>query len=156
MKNMRTHKSNSRMTRSRSILVVVANVLGSGGSRGEWFKGLSSLVPPHLRNIRGSLVLAACVAAATTFPLRGADCKTMVSGIIDGETWTTNGSPYCVNGDVLVAALTIEPGVEVRFLGNYVFRVEGLLQVKGATAPNQVRFMAVLLKSRMFLAEPAA
>jgi len=85
------------------------------------------------------LSAVAALAVLTICPLRGADCGTTVSGIIDGEIWTAAGSPYCVIGDVLVSALMIQPGVEVRFLSNYVFIVEGVLQVKG-TAANQVRF----------------
>jgi len=44
-------------------------------------------------------------------------------GIIGGNiTWAANGSPYIVTEDLLIdedATLTIEPGVEVRFAGNY-------------------------------------
>lgn len=87
------------------------------------------------------LFLSAVVALAVipTPPIRGADCQTLVSGIIDGEVWTAAGSPYCVNGDVMVSSLVIQAGVEIRFLSNYVFMVDGVLQVKG-TAGNEVRF----------------
>ncbi|MBL9135084.1 MAG: right-handed parallel beta-helix repeat-containing protein [Verrucomicrobiales bacterium] len=62
-----------------------------------------------------------------------ADCPaaTQVSGIIAGQTWTTNGSPYQVNGDLLVASLNIRPGVEVRFMGNFAFEVAGRLNAAG-------------------------
>ena len=52
-----------------------------------------------------------------------ADCNTMVSGVIDGEEWTLEGSPYCVEGDILIKDLKIKPGVSVIFLGDYVFQV---------------------------------
>ena len=42
------------------------------------------------------------------------DCGTHVSGTIVDETWSEAGSPYCVTGDILVASLTIEPGVTVK------------------------------------------
>lgn len=48
-----------------------------------------------------------------------AQCTTTVSGIIDGETWTLEGSPYCVEGDVTVINLVIEPSVIVEFMGDF-------------------------------------
>ena len=64
---------------------------------------------------------------------------TAVSGIVDGEIWTTNGSPYSVGGDVIVSSLVIQPGVQVQFQGNYEFRVDGRLQVNGTTV-SPVKF----------------
>ena len=61
-----------------------------------------------------------------------AQCVTnVVTGTIVG-TWTKEGSPYCIQQDVQVASLTIEPGVEVTFLGDYVFEVAGLLNAVGS------------------------
>lgn len=60
-----------------------------------------------------------------------AECLTTVSGTIDGETWTLEGSPYCVDGDLAVVDLTIEPGVRVEFSGNYVMSVTGVLAAVG-------------------------
>ena len=57
--------------------------------------------------------------------------RTRVSGIISNEIWTQECSPYCVAGDIFVASLTIEPGVMVKFLGNYVFEVAGVLTATG-------------------------
>ncbi|MDL1982895.1 MAG: hypothetical protein LWX54_01665 [Deltaproteobacteria bacterium] len=56
---------------------------------------------------------------------------TKVSGMIYNETWTQECSPYFVEGDILAAGLTIEPGVMVKFLGNYVFEVAGVLTATG-------------------------
>lgn len=60
-----------------------------------------------------------------------AECTTNVSGTIVMETWTIAGSPYCVEGDILVEGLTIEPGVRVEFLDDYVFEVAGILTAIG-------------------------
>jgi hypothetical protein len=69
-----------------------------------------------------------------------AQCTTTVSGIIDGETWTLEGSPYCVEGDVSVVDLVIEPGVIVEFLGDFAFDVSGTLVATG-TADALIQFI---------------
>jgi hypothetical protein len=56
---------------------------------------------------------------------------TFVSGTIVSATWNTSASPYCVTGDILIAGLTIEPGVKVIIRGNYVFEVAGKLTAIG-------------------------
>ena len=59
---------------------------------------------------------------------------TSISGTIT-RNLTSGGSPYVMNGDVLVAegeTLTIDPGVEILVNGNYTFRVEGTLQAEGS------------------------
>jgi len=57
--------------------------------------------------------------------------ETYVSGTIVNETWNSSGSPYYVEGNILVAGLTIEPGVRVEFLDDYVFEVAGVLTAIG-------------------------
>jgi hypothetical protein len=53
-------------------------------------------------------------------------CNTNVPGrTISGETWIEAGSPYCIDGNLLINSLTIEPGVRVQFQGNYVFEIQG-------------------------------
>jgi len=37
----------------------------------------------------------------------------MPEGIIGGENWRISGSPYLINVNILVASLTIHPGVAV-------------------------------------------
>ena len=56
---------------------------------------------------------------------------TYVSGTIVNETWTPSGSPYCATGNILIAGLVIEPGVDVIFLGDYGFEVAGILTAIG-------------------------
>ena len=80
-------------------------------------------------------VLTVLLSAVTCF----AECKTNVSGTITGETWTLVGSPYCVEGNILVESLTIEPGVRIEFLGDYVFEVAGVLTAVG-TDPFPILF----------------
>ncbi len=53
------------------------------------------------------------------------------NGLIDGETWNAGGSPYLITGDLNVNRVTIQPGVEVRFMGNYVMEVKGILRANG-------------------------
>ncbi|MCX6828274.1 MAG: T9SS type A sorting domain-containing protein [candidate division Zixibacteria bacterium] len=69
--------------------------------------------------------------------------STFVSGTIVNSTWTKANSPYCVTGDILIAGLTIEPGVLVEFQGNYVFEVAGVLKAIG-TEEDSVIFKEAL------------
>jgi len=58
---------------------------------------------------------------------------TDVSGIQTG-TWTLEGSPYTVIGDVEIPAgneLTIEPGVTVQFWGDWSITAEGFFEAQG-------------------------
>ncbi len=53
-------------------------------------------------------------------------------GIIDGEIWTAENSPYVITGDCQVIDLEIQEGVTVLFNGDYKFEVSGELQVFGS------------------------
>jgi len=68
---------------------------------------------------------------------------TQVSGIINTDTtWTVANSPFIVTGNILVytgATLTIEPGVEVIFNGNFSIQVRGNLQAIG-TEQERITF----------------
>jgi len=68
---------------------------------------------------------------------------TYVEGAITKDTiWTFLDSPFVVSDDVVVypnATLTIEPGVEVKFGGNFSLTVEGRLLAIGTTE-NTVKF----------------
>ncbi|MHC4063593.1 MAG: hypothetical protein ACYSUI_03700, partial [Planctomycetota bacterium] len=65
-------------------------------------------------------------------------------GVIDQNTvWTIEGSPYLIDGNVLLAPATllqVEPGVEVRFLGNYEILISGQLIAEG-TVDAPIRFV---------------
>ena len=56
-------------------------------------------------------------------------------GDISGA-WSPSNSPYLISGNVTIqdgSLLTIEPGVEIRFAGQYIFMVYGTLLAKGTT-----------------------
>jgi parallel beta-helix repeat protein len=67
---------------------------------------------------------------------------TVVGGYIDSDiTWTSDGSPYWVEGDVIVrnrATLTIENGIDVLFNGTYSIYVEvgAMLRVNKFSEPR--------------------
>src|SRR5258708_38262256 len=82
-----------------------------------------------MRNNVLPLILLLCALTASNNVL-----ATDVSGTIVNQTWTSNNSPYRVVGDILVAGLTINPGVTVVFTTNYAFEVDGVLQARGT--PN--------------------
>ena len=71
-----------------------------------------------------------------------ADTTFVAGGTISGQTWDQANSPYVIEGDVLVASLTIEPGVEVIFRGNFVFEVAGILTAVG-TEQDSIRFTKI-------------
>jgi|GEM_PF-2387271 len=68
---------------------------------------------------------------------------TVPGGIVSGA-WTLAGSPYEVEGTITVpddSTLTIEPGVQVVFSGNYQFIVHGRLTAVG-TESDSILFTA--------------
>jgi len=65
-----------------------------------------------------------------------------VSGGVSG-VWTAANSPYIITGDIYVDeddSLTIEAGVDVKFLGNYSIEIIGYFYAVGARG-DSVRFM---------------
>ncbi|TKJ42458.1 hypothetical protein CEE37_01890 [candidate division LCP-89 bacterium B3_LCP] len=68
-----------------------------------------------------------------------ADTTFVASGPVSGA-WTSAGNPYFVyEGDIVVPdgrSLTVLPGVEVLFTGNYKLTVEGLLNAEGTEADS--------------------
>ena len=73
----------------------------------------------------------------------GLFAQTEVSGNISGN-WTTTGSPYIVTGNLLLLpedTLNIDPGVEVRFDGNYKLDVFGTLFAVG-TETDSISFVS--------------
>lgn len=68
---------------------------------------------------------------------------TYISGIISSNTtWTSAGNPYIVVGNILVnedVTLTIDPGVEIKFDGNFYIRADGTLNAQG-TSQNLITF----------------
>lgn len=80
------------------------------------------------------LLLCSITAAAQT---------NIAGGLVSG-TWTSAGSPYLVQGNVMIAngtTLTIQPGVTVSFQGSYRMLVNGRLTAAG-TAADSIRFTA--------------
>ncbi len=81
---------------------------------------------------------SSCNLAIFLFPILITFCTvssqadtSVPAGTIVDTTWTKSGSPYLIEGNILVAGLTIEPGVRVEFMGNYIFEVAGTLTAVG-------------------------
>ena len=85
------------------------------------------------RILRLDLVLACNAASSAAL----GQCTTAVAGgTISGQRWTLARSPYCVEGDLLINNLTIDPGVTVAFTGNFKLEVAGILTAVGtSTSP---------------------
>ncbi len=82
--------------------------------------------------------LAVITIVAFTFaktPFSSIAGATYVEGAITQDTvWTLTDSPFVVSKNIIVcqnATLTLEPGVEVRFGGDFSLTVEGRLSVSG-------------------------
>jgi hypothetical protein len=82
----------------------------------------------------GRTLLGTMLVLAVLLALCRAQAATTVSGLIAGDTWTKDKSPYVVADDVQVALLTIQPGVEVRVESNKVVEVIGFLTATGSAA----------------------
>src|SRR5438128_315876 len=70
--------------------------------------------------------------------------QTIVPGGVVSGVWSQSGSPYLVQGNLLVAngaTLTIQPGVKVNFQGSYKLLVSGRLLAAGTIA-DTIRFIA--------------
>lgn len=63
------------------------------------------------------------------------NCQTPIPGGEVSGTWTLAGSPYLIQGAIMIAndsILTIDPGVTVNFQGSYLFLVLGRLNAVGS------------------------
>jgi len=89
-----------------------------------------------------TVLIVGMFAATSTMLLRQADA-TYVEGEIRQDTvWTLTDSPFIVIRDVVVKpgyTLTIEPGVEVRFGGDFSLVVNGTLNAIG-TQEDMIKF----------------
>ena len=71
------------------------------------------------------------IIVVLTFAVPANADTTWVVSPIDGEHWTAENSPYACTGNINVGLLTIDPGVEVIFFGNYEFAINGILTANG-------------------------
>ncbi|HVP58877.1 MAG TPA: right-handed parallel beta-helix repeat-containing protein, partial [bacterium] len=105
-----------------------------------WFKRGMCVTPrmgcsPNWELVLGTALLILLGGAA--YGLAG----TVVGGNVNG-VWDLPGSPYWVEGDLVVqsgSVLTIQAGVEVRFRGAYRLLVNGALHASG-TAQDSIIF----------------
>jgi len=80
------------------------------------------------------------ILLSTSSSLRSAEVRGAQSG-----RWTVSGSPYIVTGNIVIpegAALTIEPGVIIKFAGYYSFKIHGTLRALG-TPVSRIIFTSV-------------
>lgn len=89
-----------------------------------------------------SLILLGCMIGVLSIGISPASilADNEWEGEVLGE-WTIENSPYNITGDIYVPEedqLTIEPGVEVVFMGAYHFWIEGLLIAESDLDNNQI------------------
>ena len=91
--------------------------------------------------MRNLLLLVAC--GLFLIPER-TEAATQISTATVSGTWTLEGSPYYINNDITISynnLLTIQPGVQVIFMGNYLITGQGKLSAVG-TPEQKIVFKA--------------
>lgn len=86
-------------------------------------------------------ILAVFMAACTLLSFSNLYAIEVI-GEIPSEEWTTDDSPYYVIGNIFLSEhseLTITSGVEVIFLGNYTFTIQGAMIARGSEN-RRIRF----------------
>jgi len=102
---------------------------------------ISRVIPPKLQK-RGKMkkgITGVILFIAITFTSLS---QTIInSGNVSGD-WNNSDSPFLINGDITIPAdnkLSIAPGVEIIFQGNYTFTIIGRLDARG-TANDSIIF----------------
>ncbi len=86
--------------------------------------------------LRTTILLLLLIASAPQF------AQTIISGGSVSGVWESEGNPYLVEGNITIEPddrLTVKPGVEVLFTGNYSLEVYGRIEAVG-TAQEKVLF----------------
>ena len=93
------------------------------------------------------LILFSCFLSAAT----------VISGGNVSGVWSVAGSPYLINGNIIIPegeSLTLNPGVELQFQGYYTLKIQGRLQaigtfsdsIKFSTASNSQKWRGILMQ----------
>jgi hypothetical protein len=80
----------------------------------------------------GAIIAVTLILSAVAYS------DTYVAGLVSG-TWTPAGSPYVVLADIEIPygqTLTIQPGVEVKFTGQFKLIAHGTLTAVGTPADS--------------------
>ena len=88
-------------------------------------------------NMKPKYLLSFILILQFAFNSQAINLKGDVSGV-----WKIENSPVKINGDIVIPegkTLTIDAGVIVEFQGDFIFRVDGVIQVNG-TKTDSVRF----------------
>ena len=86
------------------------------------------------RNWTRLAALALCAGGTSWAQPCGTTCTTTIPGGPVSGTWDAAGSPYCVEGDITIGDLTIQPGVCVLVDGPFRIDVAVRLRVLGTAA----------------------
>ena len=113
-----------------AIIIMVAG--GSSGDEEPTTTNNHLPLPPAFPSLKEfSMKLKLIIILFLVFFNRLVAQTPVPGGTIDGDTWTPQNSPYIIQGDITIADLNIEAGVEVRFESNYKFEVTGSLNALG-------------------------
>jgi hypothetical protein len=84
------------------------------------------------------------IVSVVLFPTASGTGQTYITGGDVSGSWTSAGSPYYIQGEITIPnseTLTIEPAVEVVFMGHYKLNVQGRLLAVG-TQQDSISFTA--------------
>ncbi|HKZ93469.1 MAG TPA: right-handed parallel beta-helix repeat-containing protein [Candidatus Bathyarchaeia archaeon] len=101
----------------------------------------SKVMKPVLLILQAALLFSSLAGVPLFMNAAGLSSGLIGAQISQNTTWTVSGSPYIITSDILVeggATLTIEPGVEIKFQGNYSLIVSGSLQALGTETSSIV------------------
>lgn len=76
-------------------------------------------------------ILFALALILLTNPARVLSDTTFVSGQIVSQNWNAAGSPYVITGNIQIAGLSIDPGVNILVAGNFEIEVQGVIEAIG-------------------------
>jgi len=95
-----------------------------------------------MKRLSKALLVVLLLCALLSISAKIVDATDITGTVSSSVTWTKNGSPYRLTGNLTVASgatLTVEPGVTIQIPSNCILQVNGTLVARG-TSSEKIRF----------------